>query len=114
MTSAPTGPAALHQARFAQAALIPFVLPQNLFQGGRTQQKMGQGLAVQIGFASANTDYTVTHNLGRPVTMVWAVMAPTSVYIPQVRISSTASSNTSKQVILQANAIANPTTVVLF
>lgn len=95
-------------------ALVPFVLPQVLFTGGLTQQKMGPGLAVQIGFTSANTDYTVVHNLGHPIQMVWAVSAPVGVFIPKLKISSTANSNTTKQVILQSDTVANPTTAVMF
>lgn len=98
----------------AIAAMVPFVLPQVLFVGGRTTQRMGQGLLAQVAFASANTDVTVTHNLGHPVNCVWPLMAPAGTFIPQVMISATANATPNKTVILQASAIANPVTVALF
>jgi hypothetical protein len=98
----------------AIVAMIPFVLPQVLFVGGRTTQRMGQGLLAQVAFASASTDYIVTHNLGHPVNVVIPCMAPAGTFIPQVMVSATSNSAPNKQVILQANGVANPTTVVLF
>lgn len=98
----------------AIAAMVPFVLPQVLFVGGRTTQRMGQGLLAQVAFASASTDVTVTHNLGHPVNCVWGVYAPAGTFIPQVMISATSNATPNKTVILQANGVANPTTVALF
>ncbi len=110
----PRGPVTLANEHARVTALIPFILPQVLFQGGQTQQKMGPGLAVRVNFTSSNTDYTVTHNLGHPVLMVWAALAPAGFYAPKVGISTTANANTTSQVILRADTAVGQTTVVIF
>ena len=107
---ASSGPATAHQQRSVMAAQIPFVLPQVIFKGGLTQQRMGQGLLAQVAAASASTNYVVTHNLGHPVNCVWVVQAPLNTFSPAVAITS----NTTKAVTLQFSAIANPVTVAIF
>ena len=107
---ASSGPATAHQQRSVMAAQIPFVLPQVIFKGGLTQQRMGQGLLAQVAAASASTNYVVTHNLGHPVNCVWVVQAPLNTVSPAVAITS----NTTKAVTLQFSAIANPVTVAIF
>ena len=92
------------------AGLVPFVLPQNLFKGGLTQQKMGQGLLAQVAAASASTNYTITHNLGHPINCAWVVATSLGVFSPAIAITS----NTTKAVTVQFNAIANPVVVALF
>ena len=104
------GPATQTMERNAMAATVPFVLPQVLFKGGLTQQRMGQGLLAQVAVTSASTNFTVTHNLGHPVNCAWVVMAPASTFFPAVAITS----NTTKAVTLQFSAVANPVTVALF
>lgn len=108
------GPALMTQERNAMSARIPFILPQVLFVAGTSQYRMGQGLEVSVAFTTANSDVTIVHNMGHPVQNVWAVMAPAGVFIPKVKISTSANANTTKQVILQSDTISNPTTVVLF
>ena len=92
------------------AGLVPFVLPQSLFTGGLTQQKIGQGILAQVAVTSASTNFTVTHNLGHPINCAWVVMAPVSTFFPSIAITS----NTTKAVTLQFSAVANPTVVALF
>lgn len=110
IAQAPSGPAAQSMARNALAAQIPFVIPQVLFVGGLTQQRMGQGLLAQVAVTSASTNFTVTHNLGHPINCAWVVMAPSSTFFPAIAITS----NTTKAVTLQFSAVANPVTVALF
>ena len=105
-----SGPAKLTQDRNTLSAQIPFVLPQVIFKGGLTQQRMGQGMLAQVAAASASTNYVVTHNLGHPVNCVWVVQAPLNTFAPAVAITS----NTTKAVTLQFSAVANPVTVALF
>lgn len=92
------------------AGLVPFVLPQTLFKGGLTQQKMGQGLLAQVAVTSASTNFVVTHNLGHPINAAWVVMAPLNTFQPTLAITS----NTTKAVTLQFSAVANPVVVALF
>ena len=108
------GPATLSQERNSLAAQIPFVIPQVLFAGGRTQQKMGQGLVATVTASLPLTDFTIVHNLGHPVQMMWAVMAPAGTAIPLVKISATSNPSPNKQVIVQFVTAANPVSVVLF
>lgn len=108
--SSPSGPAQGTMDRNILAAQIPFVLPQVLFKGGLTQQKMGQGLLAQVAVTSASTNFTVTHNLGHPINVAFVVMAPLNTFHPLIAITS----NTTKAVTLQFSAIANPVTVALF
>lgn len=98
----------------AITAMIPFVLPQRVFQGGLTQQKMGQGLLVQVAAVSANTDFTVVHNLGHPVNVIIPCFGASNVFIPKVKVSGTANSNTAKQLIVQFDTICNPVTIAIF
>ena len=94
--------------------MIPFVLPQNIFKGGLTQQRIGQGMLAQVAAASASTNYVITHNLGHPIQNVWVTSAPNGTYFPQICISSTTLSNTGQQLILRANAAAGACVVVAF
>ena len=104
------GPARQTMERNAMAATVPFVLPQVLFKGGLTQQKMGQGLLAQVAAASASTNYVIAHNLGHPVNCAWVVATSLGVFSPAIAITS----NTTKAVTLQFSAVANPVTVALF
>jgi hypothetical protein len=104
------GPSMLTEARNATAAQIPFVLPQVIFKGGLTQQRMGQGLLAQVAAASASTNYTIAHNLGHPINCVWVVMAPTGTFAPTIAITS----NTTQSVTVKFSTAANPVTVALF
>lgn len=95
-------------------AMVPFVLPQVPFPGTATQVKMGQGMLVQIAAVSANTDFTVVHNLGHPVNVIIPCFGASNVFIPKVKISATANSNTSKQLIVQFDTICNPVRLAIF
>jgi hypothetical protein len=107
---ASSGPATAGSQRTFQPSIVPFVLPQNVFKGGLTIQKMGQGFVAQVAAASASTNYTITHNLGHPLNCIWVVMSPLNTFHPQVAITS----NTTKAVTVQFSAIANPVTVAGF
>ena len=92
------------------AGLVPFVLPQNLFKGGLTQQKIGQGILAQVAAASASTNYVITHNLGHPINCAWVVATSLGVFSPAIAITS----NTTKAVTVQFSAVAIPVVVALF
>jgi hypothetical protein len=96
-----------------QSLLVPFVLPQVLFQGGRTTQKMGQGIMAQITFSAPNSDVTFAHNLGHTVLLFWAAMAPAGTFLPKLKISSSSNTAPAEQVILQSDT-AGTFTVVMF
>lgn len=113
-TQAPSGPAAGTMERNILAAQIPFVLGQVPFPGTQTQVKMGQGMLVQIAAVSANTDFTVVHNFGHPVNVIIPCFGASNVFIPKVKISSTANSNTTKQLIVQFDTICNPVRLAIF
>jgi hypothetical protein len=112
--NAPSGPAQGTMDRNTLAAQIPFVISQVPFPGTNTQVKMGQGLLVQVAAVSANTDFTIQHNMGHPVNVIIPCFGASNVFIPKVKISSTAKSNTTKQLIVQFDTICNPVRLAIF
>jgi hypothetical protein len=78
---------------------IPFVLPNQISPTRPTH--CGRGMIVPV-TGQANTEITVTHNLGRIVQGAWA-LANTNEFNPRIKLTQQTATKTQQSLVADAN-----------